>query len=384
MKTLKYCTVTGSLLLLVAPVAAEVSTPRQIADRPSAHCQSPRWSPDGLQLAYDVYEPKKDQRETWIARFGSDGRKSGDEEVGTTQGGGARELLGDGARKAPVVEFTWAPDMKLLNKPYVFSSRGPNKSFDLFADGTWLTSNPGNDGQPAWSSDGRFIAFTSQQRESGDIMMLDLGADTQKPIQVTAWPNATEYEARWAPGKKMLLFVRSKTGSNKGQDIGVVSDVLRPKETAKMITEWDGDEIRPMWSPDASAIAFFSNKGNSNDKVFDLWTIAADGSNPKKLETDVVMEDGTGPVWSPDGTVIFYVKRDFKNDNPVRWVRRDSGEKGTLATGTQLNGDLALTGDASGSLRLAFKALGQTGSTDKTWERLYVVTFTMADLKAEP
>lgn len=384
MKTLLLCTLSGSLLLLAAPVSAEISSPRQIGDRPSAHCQAPRWAPDGLHIAYDVYEPKKDLRETWIAKFSSDGRKVSEEEVSAAQGGGARDLLGDGARKPPVVEFAWAPDMKQLNKPYVFSSRGPNKSFDLFADGTWLTSNPGNDGQPAWSSDGRFIAYTSQQRESGDIMMLDLGADMQKPIQVTTWPTATEYEARWAPGKNMLLFVRSKTGSNKGQDIGIVTDVSRPKETAKMLTEWDGDEIRPAWAPDAASVAFYSNKGNANDKVFDLWTIAVDGSSPKKLESDVVVDDGSGPVWSPDGSTLFYVKRDFKNDNPVRWVRRDGGENGTLATGTQLNGDLAIFGDASGTIKLAFKALGQSGSTDKTWERLYLVTFNLADLKADP
>ncbi len=51
-----------------------------------------------------------------------------------------------------------------------------------------------------------------------------------------------------------------------------------------------------------------------------------------------------------------------------------------LATGTQLNSDLALSMRA-GKLALAFKALGQKGSTDKTWERLYMVTFDMTDLQ---
>lgn len=384
MKIYTHSLLTGCVLLLSSPTLAEVSSPRQIADRPSAHCQSPKWSPDGLQIAFDVYEPKKDQRETWIMRFGKDGRKSGEEEIRPGQGGGARNLLGDGARKAPVVEFAWAPDMKLLNKPYVFSSRGPNKSFEIFADGTWLTKNPGNDGQPAWSSDGRFIAFTSQQRQSGDIMMIDLHADSQEPVQITPWPDATEFEPQWAPGKNMLLFVRSQSGGNKGQDIGVVQDVLNPKATTRMLVAWDGDEIRPAWSPDASKIAFLSNKGNANDKVFDLWTIQLDGSDAKKLDTDVVWEDGSGPVWSPDGSTLFYVKRDFKNDNPVYWTRQDGSQKGELNTGTQLNGDLSLIAGEGGEIKLAFKALGQKGSTEKTWERLYVVTFTMADLQAAP
>jgi len=48
-----------SFLLAVLAVTAssahaEVSTPRQVADRPAAHCQAPRFAPDGTQLAYDA------------------------------------------------------------------------------------------------------------------------------------------------------------------------------------------------------------------------------------------------------------------------------------------------------------------------------------------
>ena len=62
-------------------------------------------------------------------------------------------------------------------------------------------------------------------------------------------------------------------------------------------------------------------------------------------------------------------------------MRRDGSQKGVLETGTQLNSDLAIGADRKG-LRLAFRALGQTGSTNKTWQRLYMVRFTMDDLKA--
>ncbi|MCB9522359.1 MAG: PD40 domain-containing protein [Myxococcales bacterium] len=366
----------AGLVLGTTAAQADVSTPRQVADRPSAHCQAPRWSPDGLHLAIDIYEPKKELRETWIVKFSEDGRKVGEAKVTAGRASAAARL---GAKAPPVVEFAWAPDMKLLSKPYVFSSRGPKKNFDLFADGAWLTTNPGNDGQPAWSPDGRFIAFTSQQTDSGDIMLIDLGGESDKPLQVTSWPTMTEYGPRWAPGKSALLFTRSQTG-NRGQDIGVVLDVKRARETTKMVTEWGGDEIRPSWSPDGTAVAFYANKGNENDKQFDLYVVNLDGSDPRRLARDVVVDDHEGPVWTPDGTTLLYVKKDFKADNPVMWVRRDESAKGTLDTGTQLNSDLSLY-NAGGQLKLAFKALGQRGSTEKTWERVYVVGFTMGDLK---
>ena len=66
-----------------------------------------------------------------------------------------------------------------------FLQREARKNFDLFADGAWLTTNPGNDGQPAWSADGRYIACVSQQSESGDIFLLDLQGDIEKPIRAT-------------------------------------------------------------------------------------------------------------------------------------------------------------------------------------------------------
>ncbi len=376
---MKWCLFVSALTLLPLTAAADVSTPKLVADRPAAHCQAPRWAPDGSAIAYDVYDPKKDTREVWIVPVNGSGVPASSSAKEVTAGrGGASALLG--GKKPPVVELAWAPDMKMASKPYVFSAMSPRKNFDLFLDGSWLTSNKGNDGQPAWADFGekRFIAYASQRKAGGDIYVIDVMGD-QKPKQVTTWATATEYRPRWAPGKPYLLFTRSVEGA-KGQDIGMVMDVTRPKDTTKVVTGWTGDELQPSWSPDAKRIAFYSNKGNRNDKQFDLWVIGVDGKNAKKLAQDVVVDDHAGPAWTPDGTTILFVAKDFKEDNPVRWVRLDGSAKGLLETGTQLNSDLMLT-QRGGTLALAFKALGQKGSTDKTWERLYLVTFGMGDLK---
>tara|TARA_B100001093_G_scaffold494491_1_gene537961 strand:- start:703 stop:1836 length:1134 start_codon:yes stop_codon:yes gene_type:complete len=367
-----------SIVLGLPPgtVSAEIGVSLRVASRPAAHCQSPRWSPDGKKLAIDIFTPKKDARETWIIELDPFGRSVGEVEVSSSRGR-ASGLLG--GKKAPVVELTWAPSMKLLNRPYVFSSRSPRKNFDLFADGTWLTKNLGNDGQPHWSSDGRFIAYASQQSESGDIYLLDLQRDVYEPKQVTLWPNATEFRPRWSPQKNYIVFTRSQEGQ-KGQDIGVVADPLRPQDSTRMVTNWVGDEIRPSWSPDGTRLAFYSNKNHpQNRKLFDLWVIGINGKGAVKLATDVVVDDYHGPAWTPDGTVVLFVKRDFEKNNPVHWSRADGSKSGMLNTRTQMNSDLAVAGDG-GKIKLAFRALGLTGSTDKTWQRVYVTSFTMADL----
>ncbi|MGC6417747.1 MAG: TolB family protein [Bradymonadia bacterium] len=366
-------------LMVSIPTAAvaEMSVSMRVASRPAAHCLAPRWSPDGKKLAVDVFEPKRDARETWIIEIDDAGRSVAEAEVTSTRGRASSRL---GGSKAPVVELAWAPSMKLLNRPYVFSSRSPRKNFDLFADGAWLTENLGNDGQPHWSADGRYIAYASQQSESGDIFLLDLQSQSYEPQRVTLWPNATEFRPRWSPTKNFLVFTRSQEGK-KGQDIGVVADVLRPADSTRMVTSWDGDEIRPSWSPDGTQVAFYSNRDQpDNRKLFDLWVIGVDGKGAKKLDSDVVVDDYHGPAWTPDGSVVLYVKRDFKENNPVRWVSSNGASRGLVDTGTQMNSDLAVIGDGK-RVKLAFRALGLKGSTDKVWQRVYVTTFSMSDLK---
>ena len=367
----------GAVVALAFATPAFAGKSTEVASNPGSHCQAPRWSPDGNKLAYELYNPKRDTREMWIIEVrNSTGSITKGQREGVTAGSlGAASKLG--GKAPPVIDFSWAPDMKSFARPYIFSARSPKKNFDLYFDESWLTDNPGNDGQPTFSDDVKYIAYTSQQKQSGDIMLIDI--DELEPIRLTEWPTATEFRPRWAPGKPTLLFTRSMSGS-KGQDIGVIDDVTNAKATTRFITEWDADEIRPAWSPDANKIAFYSNKGNANNKQFDLYVIGADGKNLKKLESDVAVDDSFGAVWTPDGSTVLFVKQDFDKDNPVMWARVDGSAKGELETGTQLNGELAIK-TVSGRLFLAFRALGEKGSDEKTWQRVYVMPFDMDDLK---
>jgi Tol biopolymer transport system component len=148
-----------------------------------------------------------------------------------------------------------------------------------------------------------------------------------------------------------------------------------------MVTNWVGDEIRASWSPDGTRLAFYSNKDQRNNpKLFDLWVIGVDGKNPVKLSSDVVVDDYHGPAWTPDSSTVLYVKRDFKGNNPVRWSKVNNTAHGILATGTQMNADLAVYA-AGKRIMLAFRTLGLTGSSEKTWQRIYVTSFEMDDLK---
>jgi pimeloyl-ACP methyl ester carboxylesterase len=50
------------------------------------------------------------------------------------------------------------------------------------------------------------------------------------------------------------------------------------------------DAIHPDWSPKGDAISFISNRGSNNGRMRDVWTVAPDGSNPRRLT--VMPDDG--------------------------------------------------------------------------------------------
>jgi TolB protein len=73
----------------------------------------------------------------------------------------------------------------------------------------------------------------------------------------------------------------------------------------RRLTEDEGDDTAPTWSPDGSRIAFASTRGGDSD----IYVMAADGSGVTRL-TSSPANDGE-PAWSPEGNrILFTSSRD--------------------------------------------------------------------------
>jgi len=157
-----------------------------------------------------------------------------------------------------------------------------------------LTTSDGTFGdyEPAWSPDGRHIAFVSNRElpyENIYLMEAD-GTDIRKLTDSRGVSRPT-----WSPDGTRIAFNGMLSGQGYWQlDIFVI-DVNGTGIVT--LTNSVSDEFGPSWSPDGRKIAFASWEG--------ICTINADGSDRRVI---VPNEHWfyNDPTWSPDGQRIAF------------------------------------------------------------------------------
>ena len=81
--------------------------------------------------------------------------------------------------------------------------------------------------------------------------------------------------------------------------------VSHAKSTLVRLTNNNAMDCEPVWSPDGSRVAFWSNRDGGKK----IYVMDADGSNVKRLTNN--QADDVNPGWSPDGRrILFESERD--------------------------------------------------------------------------
>jgi TolB protein len=187
---------------------------------------------------------------------------------------------------------------------------------------------------PAWSTDGKWMAYTSYKGDKPDLYIKNLGNDHENSIA----RQGINITPDWVPGKFELAATLSFSGDPE------IYLLTGEGKIIKRLTRKSGSDVSPSWSPDGKKFAFVSNRsgnpqlyikdvasggvrrltyqGNYNtqpswsprgdkiayssriDGAFNIIVIGLDGEDPVQLTYDA--GDNEAPSWSPDGSLVAF------------------------------------------------------------------------------
>ncbi|HEX8290377.1 MAG TPA: DPP IV N-terminal domain-containing protein, partial [Pyrinomonadaceae bacterium] len=198
-----------------------------------------------------------------------------------------------------------------------FASDFDKDIYVIKADGTGRAplmnmNTEGHQEDPAWSADGKYIAYSSSRNGYFEIYRADADGSHQTRLSDGIDVGAVDKYPSWSPDGRQVVFVRNQQLWTVGRDGGTA---------VKLSTGSDQDE-QPSWSPDGTRIAFVRNWSSANAQV---WVMNADGTGQVNLSNYEWGPDRT-PAWSPDGGKIA-----FQRWNDI-WVMDADGSNQTQLT----------------------------------------------------
>jgi dipeptidyl aminopeptidase/acylaminoacyl peptidase len=283
---------------------------------------NPKWSPDGKYLSFTASRGEGAQSQVWILdRRGGEAQQLTEVE----QGVGGYEWSPDGSRllltirdpdttasssegeERPRVREPWVIDRLQTKRDgtgYLTDTRKTHlyvfevKTKEL----TQITSGRWDEGSGAWSPDGSKVAFSSNRTEDPD--------------------------------------------ANSNSDIWVVSaDNTDKGGTLIRITDYEGGDGGPAWSPDGNWIAYTTGINDPRYGAFEtrhLAIRASDGSGERRILTEALDRNVGSLRFTPDGRGILVTVSDA-GDSHVARVDVETGEVTRL-----VDGNIQASGYSSG------------------------------------
>jgi hypothetical protein len=198
----------------------------------------------------------------------------------------------------------WSPDGKRI--AFVSARDGAADIWATDLDGSNmvnLTRHQAKDHSPAWSPDGEWIAFASV-RDSLYWELYLMGADGSHVQRLTWWEGASDLWPTWSPDGTRLAFASRRDGNWE------LYTIDRDGSNLRRLTNHPADDTTPAWSPDGSRIAFESTR----DGYAEIYVVPATGGEAVNI-SNLAWATDRGPTWSPDGSrIAFYSDRDGQWD----------------------------------------------------------------------
>lgn len=214
---------------------------------------------------------------------------------------GSRALARDIAHRIAndvMVAYTGRTGVSLTRIVVVGRAGGGKEIFVMDHDGADLkqiTKNGSLNLSPAWSPDGRRLAFVSY-RQGNPRLYIYSGDDGSLK---DASPPGSELcvAPDWSPDGRQIAFSSSSSGDSEIFLLDVATS------RSRQITFNRGSDTSPAWSPSGREIAFTSDRSGRPQ----IYVMDAEGANVRRLTNDGTYNDSA--AWSPSGDRIVFVSR---------------------------------------------------------------------------
>jgi Tol biopolymer transport system component len=169
------------------------------------------------------------------------------------------------------------------------------------------------------------IAFVSNRDGPDEIYVMNADGSGQTRLTTSA-ANVDNFDPAWSPDGKQIAFFSNRDNPGNESDLWIMNaDGSSPRQvTTNTINEYSVD-----WAPDGSRLVFNQTATPTDN----MWLINADGSGLRQLSFYTTGGGPFGAHFSPDGTQIVFTENLVPTPDPLRLISPDGVLGATLTPG---------------------------------------------------
>lgn len=146
---------------------------------------------------------------------------------------------------------------------------------------------------PSWLDDAR-VGYLSYDQGRGETDVRCLEIHTRRDLSWTRFGGEAAWLAVHPDGKRLAVVVKAPGGSQR--------IVLRSLEGSPDRTLVEGAEYEALrWVPDGKALSWSGRERSADPRSNGIWVLEPRANEPRRL-----LPDGYGPLWTADGSGVYF------------------------------------------------------------------------------